>query len=60
MVDGLKAGEFALGDGSGFCGHQIPKHIGRIVAADAIFVRVHLQDVLRTVWIVLERGQGLD
>ena len=31
--------------------HQIPQAIRRIIAADAILVRIHFQNVFRLVWI---------
>ena len=39
--------------------HQIPERIRRIIAPDAILVSVHLQNVLRPVWIMLQRRQCL-
>lgn len=39
--------------------HQVPARIRPIIAAEAFLIRIHLQHVLRSIWIMLQRRQTL-
>jgi len=41
-------------------GPEIPRSIRRIIAADALLIRIHRQHILRPIRIVLKRRQRLN
>ena len=51
----LKPPQLPLDDASRLRRHQIPQRVRRIIAAVPVLVRIHFKNVLRPVWIVLER-----
>jgi hypothetical protein len=54
------AQELALLDCWRLVRDEVPQGVGCVVTADAVFVRVNLQDILRASWIMLEGRDGLD
>ncbi len=55
-----EAGEFADGDPGGAGGDQVTESVRRVVAADAVVIRVDLKHILGPVGIVLEAGERLE
>ena len=55
-----QAAEFALGHGSRFGGNEITEAVGGVVAAVAVFVRIHFEHILRAIRIVLQRRQAFN
>lgn len=55
-----EAGEFADGDPGGPGGDQITESVRRVVAADAVVIRIDLEHILGPVGIVLEAGERVE
>ena len=49
----LRAAKLSLQDRPRVRSHQISTRIRRIIAADTFFIRIHLEEVLRAIWIML-------
>jgi len=62
LVDGRKSktAKFEWINTASFGGDEVTQGVGRVIAADAIVIRIHFEDILRTGGVMLERRQRLN